>query len=135
MLMLIILLETMGIMQVVNRFRYQDLWPCNQAELESFGRDGNLKDDNLDSIDDSGTVKCDCIHWKAGGDPLNPSKWAGKLSKFPKPDLSSMVPFSPDLVSTPVASIPGASGPLPEFLAQFILSLPAGAPYQGTQFH
>jgi len=64
-----------------------------------------------------------------GGDPLNPVRYASKLGKVPKPDISQMVPYSADLISMPT-NIPFGEN-LPDILSQFILSLPSGSAYQG----
>ena len=105
-------LET-GILNVVNRFRYFDLWPCSIADLESFEREPAPKHD------DSNTKEENNINVIA--------KSTIDLTRYPRPDLSQHSPFVQD-VST---LVPGVPAGVPDIIAQLIVTLPPANTWLG----
>jgi len=104
--------EVSGILPLVNRFKYLDLWPCNNAELDSFEKLPEPKFEAGKSEDTKGEE--DVLHGKP-----NP-----KLAKFPRPDLALMIPFKNETM------MPQFGG-VPDIIAQLIVNLPAATTWQG----
>jgi hypothetical protein len=67
-----------GIMKVVHRYRYLDLWPCSFSELEAFDTLSLQKDDAVAESKEESI------------DPFRQLKDMHRLSRFPKPDLSQV---------------------------------------------
>lgn len=122
-----------GILTMVNRYRYLDLWPCNTSELDSFSSGNaaavNVVSENSATDKDGNDISINFIAKK------NP-----KLNKYPRPDLTLLIPVNPNtLVASPSTNAPleGAAaifkqfGILPESIAHFLLALPSPQAYQG----
>jgi len=118
--------DTNGILALVNRHRYEDLWPCDLATLESF------QGDEIVEKDDSELAR---------------KQQEERMNKYPRPDFSQMLPFTAPMAainpstlglpSLPVGSSDSSSEilpndvpdngeycNLPECLATFIAQLP-----------
>eukprot|EP01119_Soliformovum_irregulare_P000563 TRINITY_DN10397_c0_g1_i2.p1 TRINITY_DN10397_c0_g1~~TRINITY_DN10397_c0_g1_i2.p1 ORF type:complete len:685 (-),score=185.73 TRINITY_DN10397_c0_g1_i2:48-1850(-) len=99
-----------GIMALVNRYKYMNLWPCTPNELDSFGREAAPKEDSTAEKEEEAT------------DLLQAMKSIPKLSRFPKPDFSQLIPYTaevgkasggptiPDVITTLMANLPSSQG-------------------------
>ncbi len=118
--------DSSGILPLVNRFRYLNLWPCNNAELDSFGTSSAhnvvysfIRVERLPEPKfEHGKEEKEDDVFQHGGKP-NP-----KLAKFPRPDLSLLIPFKNETV------MPQFGG-VPEIIAQLIVNLPPASLWQG----
>eukprot|EP01117_Protostelium_nocturnum_P000460 TRINITY_DN1052_c1_g1_i1.p1 TRINITY_DN1052_c1_g1~~TRINITY_DN1052_c1_g1_i1.p1 ORF type:complete len:662 (-),score=222.39 TRINITY_DN1052_c1_g1_i1:94-2079(-) len=108
-----------GVLSLVHRTKFLDLIPCSQAELNSFGRAAApAKEDLIINQDE------------------NPFAHKPKSEKFPRPDLTQMVPFKPDMTALPFdPNLPGGiyiPATVPVEVSQIIISLPSPNTYQGS---
>jgi len=99
-----------GVLSLVQRYKYMDLWPISTSDLDSFAKL---------PIELNSEPKTDAE------DLLLNSKSNAKLSKLPKPDLSMMVLYTPD------ASTPSPYGVIPEAISNFLSVLPLPENYKG----
>ncbi|XP_033628888.1 cleavage stimulation factor subunit 3-like [Asterias rubens] len=114
---------------LVDRYRYLDLYPCSQAELKSIGyKDLTHKHTvqqvlfNPSSQKDSGL----------SSDKKEEDKSDSKVTEFPRPDLSQMLPFTPRSQAPPGSHpVPGGVFPLPMAAAHVVTRLPPPGCFQG----
>jgi len=122
--------DTTGILAIVNRHRFQDLWPCDPFTMDSFS-----------------------VQVEEKTEELSQKKKEEIAAKYPRPDLSTMTPFRPGmaLISTEQMGLPPLTPfapnqktsitafsadndsyvQLPDCLVQFMSLLPSKEHYTG----
>ena len=105
-------LESIGIMSLVNRFKYGDLWPCEAQELESFEREAAPKVEE-------GKEEVVTVTTRLNVAMVD-------TSRFIRPDLNQLALFNnePQMMT-------GLPSNIPEIISQFILSMPAPQTWSG----
>ncbi|XP_057319441.1 protein suppressor of forked [Microplitis mediator] len=101
--------------QLVDRYKFFDLYPCSPMELKSIGyHSGNLGRSNI------------------GGSLQRTADNEEVIAALPRPDLSQMIPFKPKVNALPGEHpVPGGTFPLPPAAAQLCTLLPPPGCFRG----
>ncbi|CAD6230581.1 GSCOCG00006831001-RA-CDS [Cotesia congregata] len=101
--------------QLVDRYKFLDLYPCSTMELKSIGYHiGNLGRNNI------------------GGSLQRSQDNEEVIAALPRPDISQMIPFKPKVHAVPGEHpVPGGAFPLPPAAAQLCTLLPPPGCFRG----
>ncbi|XP_074097003.1 cleavage stimulation factor subunit su(f) isoform X1 [Cotesia typhae] len=101
--------------QLVDRYKFLDLYPCSTMELKSIGYHvGNLSRNNI------------------GGSLQRSQDNEEVIAALPRPDISQMIPFKPKVHAVPGEHpVPGGAFPLPPAAAQLCTLLPPPGCFRG----
>ncbi|KAJ8688604.1 hypothetical protein QAD02_024399 [Eretmocerus hayati] len=101
--------------QLVDRYKFLDLYPCTSMELKSIGY-----------------VEVTNTHRASNHTLARSQDTEEVISSLPKPDTSQMIPFKPKVNTLPGEHpVPGGTFPLPPTAAQLCTLLPPPACYRG----
>ncbi|KAF6206641.1 hypothetical protein GE061_017877 [Apolygus lucorum] len=109
--------------QLVDRYRFLDLYPCSMAELKSIG---------YNEVTNRTTNLKNSIHSNPGflADGLIDEEGAQRL--IPRPDVSQMIPFKPKLNAYPGEHpVPGGAFPMPPAVGHLCSLLPPPTCFHG----
>ncbi|XP_013416686.1 cleavage stimulation factor subunit 3 isoform X2 [Lingula anatina] len=103
--------------QLIDRYKYMDLFPCSQNELRALGYQSLVKQSVLH------------VPLQLGNEPqtllATEEEEAVKRPEYPKPDTSQMIPFKPKaIVPTGAHPVEGGVFPPPPAAAQLLTMIP-----------
>ncbi|XP_046383403.1 protein suppressor of forked isoform X1 [Ischnura elegans] len=112
--------------QLVDRYKFLDLYPCTAAELKSIGYNDVAK--SVKSISSTGSA---FLHPLASGAHVLDAEDDGPHG-IPRPDFSQMIPFKPKVRTIPGEHpVPGGAFPMPPAAAHLCTLLPPPACFHG----
>ncbi|KAL1140992.1 hypothetical protein AAG570_000918, partial [Ranatra chinensis] len=109
--------------QLVDRYRFLDLYPCSVAELKSIGYN--------EVTTRSNTMK-NSLHSAVGGYLGDGLEDEGAQRLIPRPDVSQMIPYKPKVNAYPGEHpVPGGAFPMPPAVAHLCSLLPPPQCFHG----